>query len=67
MLPDANVSLKKVLRALVLVSLRGLDVDSQVETLLRAGFSNAETAALTGVTANAVALRKSRQKKRGSK
>ena len=64
---EPKISLEMTLRALLLVSLRGLEVDAQVETLLRAGFANVEVADLTGITANAVALRKIKLKKRGSK
>jgi hypothetical protein len=67
-MPDeSNISLENTLRALLLVSLKSLDVDAQVETLLRAGFSNVDIADLTGMTANAIALRKSRLKKKASK
>ena len=64
---ESNISLENTLRALLLVSLKSLEVDAQVETLLRAGFSNMDIADLTGMTANAIALRKSRLKKKASK
>jgi hypothetical protein len=67
-MPDnPTMSLDNTLRALLLVSLKGLDVDTQVETLLRAGFSNVDVAELTGTTANAIGLRKSRLKKKAAK
>lgn len=66
-MPDESMSLENTLRALLLVSLKSLEVDAQVETLLRAGFSNVDIADLTGMTANAIALRKSRLKKKATK
>jgi len=67
-MPDSsNISLENTLRAMLLVSLNGLDVDFQVETLLRAGFSNVDIADLTGSTANAIGKRKERLKRKGSK
>jgi hypothetical protein len=64
---DPTMSLENTLRALLLVSLRGLDVDTQVETLLRAGFSNVDIAELTGTTANAIGLRKLKLKRKAAK
>ncbi|MBB5063905.1 hypothetical protein [Granulicella mallensis] len=67
-MPDEpKISLELTMRALLLISLKGLDVDAQVETLLRAGFSNVDVADLTGMTANAVGLRKLKLKKKGTK
>ena len=64
---DSKTPLELTLRALLLISLKNLDVDTQVETLLRAGFANVEIADLTGMTANAVGLRKIKLKKKGTK
>ena len=64
---DAGVSLETTMRALLLIALRGIDTDTQVDTLTRAGFGNTEIAKMTGMTANAVGLRKSRGKKRVQK
>jgi hypothetical protein len=67
-MPDeSKISLEMTLRALLLVSLRGLPTDSQVEILLRAGFANVDIADLTGSSANAIAQRKVRMKKKGAK
>lgn len=67
-MPDeSKISLELTMRALLLISLKGLDIDAQVETLLRAGFSNVDVADLTGMTANAVGLRKLKLKKKGTK
>ena len=67
MMSNSENSLEMTLRALLLISLGNLEADKQVETLLRAGFPNGAIADLTGTTANAVALRKSRLKKKGQK
>ncbi len=64
---DLNKSLEKTMRALLLVSLNGLNIDAQVETLLRSGFSNVEIAEMTGMTPNAVGVRKMRLKRKGGK
>lgn len=61
---ESTMTLENTMRALLLVSLKELDVDTQVETLLRAGFSNVDIAKMTGMTANAIGLRKVRLKKR---
>lgn len=66
-MPDEKISLEMTLRALLLVSLRGLQTDSQVEILLRAGFANVDIADLTGSSANAIAQRKIRMKKKRDK
>jgi hypothetical protein len=64
---DPKISLETTLRALLLVSFRDVPVDAQVEILLRAGFTNVDIADLTGMTANAVGLRKIKLKKKGAK
>jgi hypothetical protein len=64
---ESKISLEMTLRALLLVSLRGLSTDAQVEILLRAGFANMDIADLTGSSANAIAQRKVRMKKKGAK
>ena len=67
-MPDEEtISLESTLRALLLVALRSLDTDSRIETLLRAGFSNVVIADLTGMTANAIAVRKLRLKRKAAK
>jgi predicted RNA polymerase sigma factor len=67
-MPDeSKISLDMTLRAILLVALRGLTTDSQVELLLRAGFPNVHIADLTGSSANAIAQRKVRMKKKGAK
>jgi hypothetical protein len=63
---EGGVSLESTMRALLLASLRSLDTDSQIEILLKAGFSNPVVADLTGITANAVALRKARLKRKAA-
>ena len=64
---DSKITLENTLRALLLVSLKGFDVDTQVEMLLRAGFSNVDIAELTGTTANAIGLRKLKLKRKAAK
>lgn len=64
---ESKISPEMTNRALLLIALRSLDIDAQVETLIRASFANVEIAELTGITANAVALRKSKLKKKGAK
>lgn len=67
-MPDeSKISPEMTNRALLLIALRGLSPDTQVETLLRAGFANVDIAELTGLTANAVGLRKIKLKKKGAK
>jgi hypothetical protein len=63
---DESMTFENTMRALLLVSLKGLDASSQVETLLRAGFSNADAAKLTGLTPKAVERRRARLKERGA-
>jgi len=64
---DPKISLETTMRALLLIALKGLDADTQVDTLSRAGFGNTEIANMTGSTANAVNQRKIKLKKKGSK
>ena len=67
MLDDPKISLETTMRALLLIALRGIDADVQVDTLSRAGFGNTEIGNMTGMTANAVGLRKIKLKKKGAK
>jgi hypothetical protein len=64
---ETKISPEMTNRALLLIALRGFDIDTQVEILLRADFANPDIAELTGLTANAVAVRKNRMKKKGAK
>jgi hypothetical protein len=66
---DAGISLETTMRALLLAALNNLDLDRQMEILIKAGFGNTEIAKMTGLTANAVGLRKIRmnEKKKGGK
>jgi hypothetical protein len=64
MATELDPPLAKTLRALMLISLKGISIDAQVEVLLRAGFSNQEVADFTGSTPGAVAMRKLRLKGR---
>ena len=61
---DPAISLDLTMRALLLIALKSLDTDTQVVTLSRAGFGNTEIGKLTGLTSNAVNLRKIKLKKR---
>ena len=67
MLGDPSISLENTMRALLLIAMRGLDADAQVETLSKAGFGNTEISNMTGMTPNAVNLRKIRLKKKDAK
>ncbi len=66
---DAGLSLETTMRALLLAALSDLDLDSQMEILVKAGVGNREIAKMTGLTAKAVGVRKVRmnQKKKGPK
>ncbi|HEV2619485.1 MAG TPA: hypothetical protein VGU23_06045 [Acidobacteriaceae bacterium] len=64
---ESKISLEMTLRALLLVSLSGHPIDIQIEILLRAGFANVDIADLTGSSANAIAKRKGRMKKKEAK
>jgi hypothetical protein len=64
---DPKISLETTMRALLLIALRGLDADTQVDTLSRAGFGNTEIGNMTGATANAVNLRKIKLRKKATK
>jgi hypothetical protein len=61
---DAGLSLETTMRALLLAALKNLDLDSQMEILVRAGVGNTEIAKMTGLTAKAVGVRKVRMNKR---
>jgi hypothetical protein len=65
---DARLSLETTMRALLLAALNNLDLDSQMEILVKAGIGNTEIAMMTGLTAKAVGVRKVRMnKKKGAK
>jgi DNA-binding NarL/FixJ family response regulator len=66
---DAGLSLETTMRALLLAALSDLDLDRQMEILVKAGVGNTEIAKMTGLTAKAVGVRKVRmnQKKKGPK
>lgn len=52
----------RAITALMLLSLRSVDEDSQVDVLLKAGYTNVEIADLCGISAGAVGMRKLRAK-----
>jgi len=59
---ESKITLEMTLRALVIVSLKGLPKDDQVEALSRAGWTNAQISSVTGLKPNAVNMRKARMK-----
>jgi hypothetical protein len=48
---DVGFSLETTMRALLLAALNNLDLDSQMEILVKAGVGNTEIAKMTGLTA----------------
>jgi hypothetical protein len=55
--------LELTLRALLLTSLHSLDIDSQVEILVKAGWGNKEIGIVTGLAPEAIGMRKLRKRK----
>jgi len=57
--------LDRVMLALLLIQLKDMPQDQGADVLINAGWTNPEIAEIFGMTANAVALRRSRKKKKG--
>lgn len=55
--------LERTLLALLLIQLDAMAPDKAADVLIRAGWTNPETADALGTTANAISLRRSRMKK----
>ena len=64
MTDDTSLSLETTMRALLLAALSDLDLDRQMEILVKAGVGNTEIAKMTGLTAKAVGVRKVRMNKK---
>lgn len=60
-------SLHKVLHALLLIQLEALDEPHRFSVLIRSGWTNAEIAMATGLSENAVAIRRTRLKQKTQK
>jgi hypothetical protein len=55
--------LERTLLALLVIQIDSMKPEMAADTLIRAGWTNPETAEILGTTTNAIALRRSRMKK----
>jgi hypothetical protein len=67
-MPDVDtVALQKILHALLLIQMEDIDESKRLPLLIRAGWTNAEIASSSGMTENAVAVRRTRLKQKSNK
>ena len=60
-------SLQKILHALLLIKMEEIEFENRFPILIRAGWSNSEIAMALGLSENAVAIRRTRFKKKPQK